>query len=548
MSRRGSALSMLVLSTTVPSVSAASVRRPSWRAAQDLRVGGRTGRPVRADRLVERHQAARIDRIEADVGAVGALGQLLELHRQIGQRQQRPLALARLQAAVLESGRPRREPAVGAGADRLRPARHQRAAAGLLQRPGQPLVGARQRPAFGQQQHEAALLALPLELVEQVVEGVQRLLLPPPLDERLGDPGGAADVGIAHLRARSRADRTARRAPRSPHAQLAASICATGAVRGEKVMLRADISGVITPTRSSSPITRSSSVGHRLLRPIRALHLHVQRVEEQDEQARVGLRRPLTRLGHGVGLDARRRPAPTPRARTSSKLVTCCGALSSCTSKSSAVRSVTGGAVGGRDVDVEPHQVGAAAEARLLRRFGRRLLRAAWRAAAEGGQQDGHRQPTQVRATWAREHRSSGAGATARRSQRISLRARSTMIEHAHRGHGQRHQRILQGQQAQPDHEDVLGEADRPVAERFGADVDGGAGAGLGQVAAGGQGAAQRARPPPAAMATPRPASTPRPAPRPAAAPACARCPTACRSTAPCRRRTRRRRAPAPRR
>ncbi len=54
-----------------------------------------------------------------------------------------------------------------------------------------------------------------------------------------------------------------------------------------------------------------------------------------------------------------------PRGRISSNDSTRCGTLSSSTSKSCAVRSVDRRAVE-RHVGVEPHEVGAAAKARLL--------------------------------------------------------------------------------------------------------------------------------------------------------------------------------------
>ena len=278
--------------------------------AQDLRVGSRAGRTVRADRRVERHQAARIDRIEADVGAIGALGQPVELHLQVSQCQQRSLALARLQAASIRIGRPHREATVRAGVDRLRPPRHDRAAAGRGQRPGQPLVGGRQCPAFAQQQHEAALLALPFQLVEQVVERVEGLLLAPPVDQRLGDAGGAVDVRIAHLQivlTRVGGRGAAALAPRP--------------VGGEHLRHRrgarrvGDVAGRHLGRHHAHQIVLADhpfeQLGHRRLRPIGAIHLHVQRVEKQDEQARVGLapRAPGTR----PRCWARRAPSPAPR-------------------------------------------------------------------------------------------------------------------------------------------------------------------------------------------------------------------------------------------
>ena len=157
----------------------------------------------------------------------------------------------------------------------------------------------------------------------------------------LAPPRGVVAVRIAALQLAPRAGRSRSTRPRCPQAQLASSIRPTDDVRGEKVTLRADISGVITPTRSSSPTTRSSSADTGILRVVRAVDLHVQGVEEQHEEPRCRACAARSRDSATVFGSTRAESGTTPRARTSSNEVTCCGALSSSTSKSSAVRSVT---------------------------------------------------------------------------------------------------------------------------------------------------------------------------------------------------------------
>ena len=113
-------------------------------------------------------------------------------------------------------------------------------------------------------------------------------------------------------------------------------------------------------------MTRLSSARDRPLRAIRAVELHVPDVEEQHEQPRVRIRGHLARLGDRVRLAPLRLPGRAGRGLISWNDSMRCGTLSSSTSKSCAVRSVTGAPSVG-DVGVDAHEVGAAAKARLLR-------------------------------------------------------------------------------------------------------------------------------------------------------------------------------------
>ena len=176
--------------------------------AEQRGVHRRRQREIR--RLVEDDQPARVNRIEADVRAVGPLQQLAELELVIAVAQPRGLAVARfhrLQRAVLEVRAALRSQSPGARirTDALRP--------GVGDDFQQTLVRTVEGPAFGEDQHELSFGAKSIQVIDEPLEGIERLLLAKAMDER---PRGVAITGVQRLfRRRPRDARSGRVCPRS---------------------------------------------------------------------------------------------------------------------------------------------------------------------------------------------------------------------------------------------------------------------------------------------------------------------------------------------
>ena len=141
---------------------------------------------------------------------------------------------------------------------------------------------------------------------------------------------------------RSRAGRSGRRRRARPTSSSSRSISPIDAVRGENVMLRArhlrrhhadEVVGADRRGRAAPP---SGSARGTSLPPARAACRGTAR-----RRGRRAGPRAIAHLAHGVRLDPRRVRRRRRGPRTNSNDDTCCGALSSSTSKSSAVRSVT---------------------------------------------------------------------------------------------------------------------------------------------------------------------------------------------------------------
>ena len=102
-----------------------------------------------------------------------------------------------------------------------------------------------------------------------------------------------------------------------------------------KVMSRADISGVITPTRSSGADHPIERVDQRLADVVRAADVDVVGVEEQHEHARARVLEPSTATRRTVFGSMRVSCGPAARTTTRSNCSIVCGTPLSRTSKSS---------------------------------------------------------------------------------------------------------------------------------------------------------------------------------------------------------------------
>jgi hypothetical protein len=193
-------------------------------------------------------------------------------------------------------------------------------------------------PAVGDRENRLALLAHAAQVAHQVLERVERQLFVTAVDHLGGD---AVLVRAPDGRLR-RSDNTA--VGRScgsgtlhpvafPQCQYRVSNRSIVVVLRAKVMSAADISGVITATRSSWPITRSSASTSGFRIACDAPMSDVVGIEEQDEQSRFRLL-AIARDSRTVFGSIRVSCGPEARTTTRSNCSMVCGAPPSRISKS----------------------------------------------------------------------------------------------------------------------------------------------------------------------------------------------------------------------
>ena len=134
--------------------------------------------------LVEHDQSARVDRVEADVGAIGALQQRPEILFEILGRQAKAFALAGVEVAACR----RIAPVVSLPSDRRQSAPARGTLPSIVR--AKPIVAARKAPAFRQQDHELAFLADAFEMDDQILDRIERLALAAAIDQLLRDARG----------------------------------------------------------------------------------------------------------------------------------------------------------------------------------------------------------------------------------------------------------------------------------------------------------------------------------------------------------------------
>ena len=284
----------------MPSVLSASVCSDSVRDAQLRVVRDRAERRIGTDRRVEHRQAARIDRIEADVGAIGLAEEIPEHavvidHRQLGAIL---LALGPIRRAVAAVVDPRRQAAARPDADRRRRARNRILPVAIGSLRSFVMIGSG-RNSF--QPSDTVITAVRPSRIAPMwrirsSKAVQDQALAPAIDHLLRQ----VRRDRLHFRHRREALRVQllalvehdrrRAGPRPSPRRNPSSITL---VRRPNVICDGLIVGVMTPTRSSAPMIRViNSISGSLMR-VRALDADVLGVEIQHEHAAARIGREL---------------------------------------------------------------------------------------------------------------------------------------------------------------------------------------------------------------------------------------------------------------